>query len=310
MDTGCRVVNLISQALATAVPERSIGCDCGTIGPWMTQGIDERPSRAGQPFAALLIPGGAWGATSRADGCTGTMAAIGNVLLAIFEFLERENPFIIWELQIAMDSGGAGEFRGGLGGYLTFEALQDMTATVCFDRTRKGAPGANGGGAGMPGFAVRVRKDGAGMPPTASGVTPAEYLRPLFGIFDEQGRPEPVNGRFGLGCESQLTKLTFGLKKGDVVRGYVGGGGGWGDPLRRPVEKVLADVRGEWTSPTFARAAYGVVVDPAKLAVDDAATRELRRSLAAERERGEWQVPVAHHPNWPLRKSDMKAYRG
>jgi N-methylhydantoinase B len=161
----------------------------------------------------------------------------------------------------------------------------------------------------MPSFSVRIKKEGKGTPPTVSGITPAQYLVPMFGIFDEQGRPNPVEGRFGLGCESQLTKFTIKLAKGDVIRSYIGGGGGWGDPLRRPVEKVLQDVRGQLTSVGFARAAYGVVIDPASLKVDQAGTRELRRELAGKRERAEWRVPVAHYPNWPRTSADMSIFR-
>ncbi|MGD0075636.1 MAG: hydantoinase B/oxoprolinase family protein [Candidatus Binataceae bacterium] len=309
MDTGCRVVNVLTQALAKAVPERAMACDCGTIGAWFAHGVDGRADRAGTPFAALLIPGGAWGATAEVDGCTGTMAALGNVLLPIVEFLERENPFIIWELNLTMDSAGAGEHRGGLGGYITFEALQEMTATVCFDRSRTGAPGVNGGGTGMPSFAVRLKKQGNGTPPTISGITPAQHLVPMFGIFDADGRPNPIEGRFGLGCESQLTKFTLKLAKGDIVRSYIGGGGGWGDPLCRPVEKVLRDVRGQLTSMGFARAAYGVVIDPASIEVDEPATRALRHELASKRARGEWRVPIAHYPDWPRTNGDMSIFR-
>jgi ABC-type protease/lipase transport system fused ATPase/permease subunit len=68
-------------------------------------------------------------------------------------------------------------------------------------------------------------------------------------------------------------------------------------------------VRGQLTSVGFARAAYGVVIDPANLTVDEEGTRELRRELAGKRERAEWRVPVAHYPNWPRTSADMSIFR-
>jgi 5-oxoprolinase (ATP-hydrolysing) len=51
------------------------------------------------------------------------------------------------------------------------------------------------------------------------------------------------------------------LKKGDVVRVRTAGGGGIGDPLKRPPEKVLADLKAGIISLEHAQAVYGVVVD-------------------------------------------------
>jgi len=56
------------------------------------------------------------------------------------------------------------------------------------------------------------------------------------------------------------------------------GGGGTQSPLERPAEGVVLDVALGKISAERARAVYGVVVDPATLAVDAAAT-------AAERAR-------------------------
>ncbi len=94
-----------------------------------------------------------------------------------------------------------------------------------------------------------------------------------------------------------------------LIRSYICGGGGWGDPLRRPIEKVLQDVRGQLTSVALARAAYGVVIYPVTLKVDEPATRDLRHEFAGRRARAEWQVPVAHHPNWPRTSADMSIFR-
>ena len=50
------------------------------------------------------------------------------------------------------------------------------------------------------------------------------------------------------------------LPEGEIVSLRSGGGGGWGDPLRRDPERVLADVRNGFISIENAKAAYGVTV--------------------------------------------------
>jgi N-methylhydantoinase B len=57
-----------------------------------------------------------------------------------------------------------------------------------------------------------------------------------------------------------------------------GGGGGWGDPFERNPEAVLRDVAAGYVSVDQALVAYGVVVDPKALTVDETATRRLRLS--------------------------------
>jgi N-methylhydantoinase B len=73
------------------------------------------------------------------------------------------------------------------------------------------------------------------------------------------------------------------LRTGDVFRHVMAGGGGFGDPLERDVEKVRADVLDGNVSIDHARDAYGVVVGhDAERNVDAAATHALR---AGRRER-------------------------
>ena len=74
---------------------------------------------------------------------------------------------------------------------------------------------------------------------------------------------------------------------GEVIRIETTGGGGWGDPLERDPGRVAVDVVPGKVSRSAARDDYGVVFggDDGDPAVDDAATRELRARLAAERRR-------------------------
>ena len=71
------------------------------------------------------------------------------------------------------------------------------------------------------------------------------------------------------------------VKAGQVIRIRTTGGGGWGDPLERPVEEVERDLR--WGKVSFegARRDYGVVASGTKEdpVIDAAATEQLRAQL-------------------------------
>ena len=69
------------------------------------------------------------------------------------------------------------------------------------------------------------------------------------------------------------------LKPGETVISYTAGGGGYGPPIERPVQKVKHDVDEGWITNERAYNVYGVVLDE-KGDIDDAATAERRRILA------------------------------
>jgi N-methylhydantoinase B len=77
------------------------------------------------------------------------------------------------------------------------------------------------------------------------------------------------------------------VREGEVIRIRTTGGGGWGDPLARPAEKVAADVRDGKVSAEGARGDYGVVLRPGRTDADPEpdldATAELRTRMRAGR---------------------------
>ncbi len=75
-------------------------------------------------------------------------------------------------------------------------------------------------------------------------------------------------------------KFATTLRRGDVVLHEQPGGGGHGDPFAREPERVAEDVRDEKVSLEYARREHGVVIDPATLKVDEAATRAARGDAA------------------------------
>src|SRR5205807_2709079 len=80
------------------------------------------------------------------------------------------------------------------------------------------------------------------------------------------------------------TTLPEVMSQGDLYLSMLRGGAGLGDPLERPYDSVMQDVRGDFLLPRFAESLYGVVAD------DPQATE--RRRDAMRHERAERAVPV------------------
>ena len=164
------------------------------------------------------------------------------------EFTESRFPFVVESLGLAQDSGGAGQFRGGLGYEKHIRMLEDAYFMSIADRSILACWGVKGGKAGQP-FQVVIDPDG-----------PNE--RVMEGLVDD----EPV-------------------RAGEVIRIRTTGGGGWGDPLERDPASVRRDVLWGKVSIAAAERDYGVVVtgpDDAP-AVDEDATEALRSRMRDER---------------------------
>ena len=92
--------------------------------------------------------------------------------------------------------------------------------------------------------------------------------------------PERKLGRLeverGNELEQHYVNVMVDIEPGQRARNINPGGGGYGDPKRRPLDKVAADVRNGIVSVEAARAEYGAVVDPQTFAIDQAASAALR----------------------------------
>jgi N-methylhydantoinase B len=154
-------------------------------------------------------------------------------------------------LGLAVDSGGPGRHRGGLGYEKHLRLLRDAHFMSIADRSILSCWGVRGGRAGRP-FQVTVDPGG-----------PAEH--DVDALVDAEFVPA-----------------------GTVIRIRTTGGGGWGDPLERDPDLVVRDVRWRKVSRGAARDDYGVVIDgPADApAADLPATRRLRAEMAASRPAG------------------------
>jgi N-methylhydantoinase B len=80
------------------------------------------------------------------------------------------------------------------------------------------------------------------------------------------------------------SKITEVMKRGQVFRHQLAGGGGHGDPNTRETAKVLHDVLEGMVSIEAAHLDYGVVIDPDTMTVDEESTKRVRREMAQSAE--------------------------
>ncbi len=104
-------------------------------------------------------------------------------------------------------------------------------------------------------------------------------VEPAFGLFG--GGPGTLNFIELHEPDSEVytctTKdLVRGVAPGTLYVQQAGGGGGWGDPKKRPAEKVAEEVRDGIISVEQAREAYGVALDGKTLQLDEEETARLR----------------------------------
>ena len=141
--------------------------------------------------------------------------------------------------ELRCDGGGAGRWRGGTG--VDYAAEIEVEALYSFR-----GEGLSGGG----GYGLRGGGEGA------------EGEMTLF----LDGGEAVAAPKYGL--------RSFGPCR---IEARSPGGGGWGDPLDRPTEEVLSDVRNEVVSVEAARSSYGVVLTANGRQIDERATVDLRR---------------------------------
>jgi N-methylhydantoinase B len=240
-----RLLGVLAGVLAKAVDGR-MPADQETIRYTGVYGTDPD----GGPYLMREVLGGGSGGRPYADG-EDTVHVVPDSRNLPTEFSEARFPVIVERLGLAVDSGGPGRYRGGLGYDKHIRMLVDAHFMSIADRSILSCWGVAGGRAGQP-FEVVIDPGG-----------------PNERTVDALADAEPV-------------------RAGEIIRIRTTGGGGWGDPLTRPVDEVIRDVRWRKVSVEGARRDYGVVLTGSDddLGVDEAATAELRGHLAARRSAG------------------------
>ena len=134
------------------------------------------------------------------------------------EIWEARNPWVIEQCALAQDSGGVGQYRGGLGLNLSFRVVEDCYITVAIARTKLRPWGLEGGGEGRPN-ALEI-----------------EY----------------PDGR----VESHSLSTRVALPKGTLVHLRSGSGGGHGSAAQREISSVRNDLTEEYISLEHVRVHY------------------------------------------------------
>jgi N-methylhydantoinase B len=237
-----RLLGVLAGVVAKAVDGR-MPADQETIRYTGVYGQDD----AGEPYLMREVLGGGSGGRYYADG-EDTIHVVPDSRNLPSEFTESRFPFIVERLGLALDSGGAGQFRGGLGYEKHIRMRKDAHFMSIADRSILACWGVRGGKAGKP-FQVTID------PGTA-------HERDVDALVDAEFVPA-----------------------GTLIRIRTTGGGGWGDPLDRDVDLVVRDVLWAKVSRSSAAADYGVVVagPDDEPRADLAATGDLRERMRADR---------------------------
>ncbi|MFZ1996409.1 MAG: hydantoinase B/oxoprolinase family protein [Solirubrobacteraceae bacterium] len=233
------VVDTIIAALASAMPDRAPAAHLGVLGGTII--FTGRHPETGQSFIVQSIEGGGWGGRPHEDGAAASVSVCqGDVRNAPIETIELRCPVIVEERALRPDSGGAGTFRGGLGLDVRVRNLVSGKWNLWQTR-RRGCPpwGLWGGSAGETADCLLET-------PGSDG----------FESVDVTLHEVPADSRA-------------------IIR--TAGGGGWGDPSARDVDRVAEDVREGLVSREAAEREYGVVISAGSGEIDADATARLRR---------------------------------
>jgi N-methylhydantoinase B len=214
----------LHQALGGGVPAEGTSCLWNLFvmgGPGRVPDVDPEEIAAAQGFNVMSFHSGGTGARPGKDGMSATAFPSG-VRNCPVEVTESISPILVTRKEYRPDSGGAGEFRGGLGQIIEAVNLEDYPFGISanYDRVHFPPRGREGG-----------RNGANGVVRTGSG-------RPLKGKGQQS------------------------VARGDSFVIESPGGGGLGDPRRRAAERVLDDVRAGLVSIEAARRDYGVVITP------------------------------------------------
>ncbi|WP_211105121.1 hydantoinase B/oxoprolinase family protein [Azospirillum brasilense] len=177
--------------------------------------------RGGRRFVYIETVGGGAGAQPDADGTDGTHVHVTNTSNLPAEALEREYPLLVEEYALVPDSGGAGEFRGGMGIARQIRSLDDRV--VCHARLDGARRGPEGLARGRPGGLSRVVLD--------------------------HGRPEEA--------AAPPKIVNHALAAGRSLRIETPGAGGYGPPERRRPEGIARDLADGRITPAAALSDYG-----------------------------------------------------
>ncbi len=176
-------------------------------------------------FVYYELNGGGMGARPNKDGLSGIDVYVGNCMNVPIEAVELEYPLQFKRYELYQDSGGAGEYRGGLGVEREIKMLtNNLSVTIRNDGETTNPKGFYGGRDGLPG---------------------EKYLN------KGTNAEEKIIGK--------VTALP--LQKGDVISIKTPGSGGYGDPMKRDIDVVFSDWKNGYISSDILKNVYQIDPD-------------------------------------------------
>jgi len=134
------------------------------------------------------------------------------------------------------------------------------------------------GGAGKHRGGVGITRKLTCLVPMTIGAMPMRPNIKPYGLFGGEGGATDLNEVIS-SDGSKMTAISKNVGAGDRVTIRTSGGGGWGNPLERDIEKVEWDVLNGYISLESAREKYGCVINPKTYKTDKEKTKELREKL-------------------------------
>ena len=248
-----RIAEAVFAAMVQPLPDRVTAAPAGTSGNFALGGFD---SDQGRDFVMYQLSGGGYGGSAEGDGLSNGCSTIGISKAPPVEIMEQTFPVLYHHYKLREGSAGPGFARGGFGLDYKLELRNgEARASFVMDHGRFGPQGALGGGDGAVNKVVILRGE--------------ESYVPLH-----------------LSKEQDIS-----MAPGDMVWVRTPGGGGYGDPMKRPPLAVFEDVRLGRVSIEQALMFYGVVVkvdNEGKLSLDEISSKEERkRSVESEKFKNE-----------------------
>lgn len=222
--TGYRVVDCVLGALSKIAPTKVMAAGEGGNTVIALSGYH---NNSVEPFILVDMINGAWGGRFDKDGIEGVTNPSQNMSNMPIETLEARYPIVMEAYGFAADSGGAGEYRGGLGLVREYRILsEEVVAQIRSDRSVHAPYGLFGG---------------------SSGAVSANFLR-------ENNELKPLPSKF-----------TMNLTRDAVIRHEQAGGGGYGNPLKRSFDLIERDLANGKITQAYAERFHGVVFTGGKL---------------------------------------------
>lgn len=210
-------IDVMWKALAPVMPDRLPAGHQRSVGATFLSGL--HPD-TGELFVMGEPLVGGWGASEGADGDSGQFCcANGETFNIPTELFESRYGVQIDQYAFHDEDGGAGEFRGGKGVVLDYRVTSDVAyLTYAASQTISKPWAMQGGQEGSNNYALILRKDGSE--------------------------------------ERHHMCTTVAVEKDEVIRLMTGTGGGYGNPEKRPKDKVMSDIKNGYITKEQAKKYY------------------------------------------------------